>query len=196
VSSPKDVTPGTVPGIEALYRAHVRQVAQWAARLAGPGVDVEDLVQEVFLRAGRMLPGFRGDSRVTTWLYGITENVVRGYRSKQKWRRWLGGAAADVAGELASRAPGPHEDLERRQACDLVYRVLDQLPDKARTLIILFELEGMTGEEIAALTGARVATVWVQLHRAREQFRLRLAKVQAARQQQRAAASRRGHGMA
>jgi DNA-directed RNA polymerase specialized sigma24 family protein len=51
-----------------------------------------------------------------------------------------------------------------------VYRILDRLTDKYREVLILFELEGASGEQIAALTGRKLATVWVHLHRARRQF--------------------------
>jgi len=146
-----------------LYRAHAQNVARWASRLGGPAVDVEDVVQEVFLVVQRRIDGFRGDAHIKTWLYRITANVVRWRRRKDKVRRWLGGSADDVAGSLAARGPTPLEALE-------VYRVLDGMRERYRTVLILFEIEGMSGAEIAALMGAQVDTVWVWLHRARKQF--------------------------
>jgi RNA polymerase sigma-70 factor (ECF subfamily) len=184
-----DVEPkeGDVPGegasrqiprdVGEVYRAHAQRVAAWAARLGGPSVDAEDVVQEVFLIVHRLLPTFRGDAQVTTWLFRITQNVVRHRRRQGRWRRWLGGSADDVAGNVASGRPTPVEDLERRQASDLVYRVLDGMSDRYRTVIVLFELEQRSGEEIAELLGTKVATVWVWLHRARAQFAKRLAKI-------------------
>src|SRR5262249_14147909 len=67
-----------------LYRAHAQTVARWASRLGGPAIDVEDVVQEVFLVVQRRLDGFRGDAHVKTWLYRITANVVRWRRRKDK----------------------------------------------------------------------------------------------------------------
>ncbi len=93
------------PDLSTLYRTHVRDVARWAERLAGPGFDLPDLVHEVFEIAQRRLPSFRGDSSVTTWLFGITEKVVRHRRRKDRLRHWLGGSSADVARHLP--APGP-----------------------------------------------------------------------------------------
>src|SRR5262245_35763104 len=130
-----------------LYRAHAQTVARWASRLGGPAIDVEDVVQEVFLVVQRRLREFRGDAAVTTWLYRITANVVRWRRRKEKWRRWLGGSAHEVAGHLATRAPTPLEALE-------VYRVLEGMRETYRTVLILFEIEGKSGTEIATLLGA------------------------------------------
>lgn len=161
-----------------LYHRHVQDVARWAQRLGGPGVDTEDVVQEVFLAVHRKLPQFRGDSRPSTWLYRITENVVRHRRRKDRWARWLGGTAQEVAGERASPEPLPSAGLDARETSRRVYRALDQMKEKYRTVLILFELEELSGEEIAELTGARLATVWVWLHRARNDFARRLEAIE------------------
>jgi RNA polymerase sigma-70 factor (ECF subfamily) len=64
----------------------------------------------------------------------------------------------------------PVDEFERRQASEMVYRILDRLPAKYRNVMVLFELEELSGEEIATLTGLKPATVWVHLHRARARF--------------------------
>ena len=153
-----------------LYRAHVAAVTRWAERLGGPSLDTEDLVHEVFIVAQRQLPRFRREARVTTWLYQITARVVLHRRRKEWLRRWLRGTPDDAAGTISSMRPTPVEELQRRQEAAIVYRVLDRLGEKSRTVLILFELEGLTGEQIATLTGTKLATVWVRLHRARAEF--------------------------
>jgi RNA polymerase sigma-70 factor (ECF subfamily) len=70
----------------------------------------------------------------------------------------------------------PVEDLIERQRTQLVYRALDALGEKYRSLFVLFELEELSGEEIATLTGLNPSTVWVRLHRARARF---VARVEA-----------------
>jgi RNA polymerase sigma-70 factor (ECF subfamily) len=65
-----------------IYRMHVHQVARWAARLGGPALDLEDIVHEVFAVACRRLSSFRGESSLSTWLFGITDKVVRHRRPK------------------------------------------------------------------------------------------------------------------
>jgi RNA polymerase sigma-70 factor (ECF subfamily) len=168
---PGRAAPRTPPDLASLYREHAGTVARWAAHLGGPGADVEDLVHEVFLVAGRRLGDFRGDAKVTTWLYRITERVTRSRRRKDRMRRFFWRSRGDdVGAALAASHLSPVEELERRQATETVYRILDRLDEKYRTVLVLFELEGMSDEQIAALTGKKLATVWVHLHRARAQF--------------------------
>lgn len=167
------------PTVEELYRRHAVMVARWAARLGGPALPHEDVVQEVFLTVQRELPKFRGEAKVTTWLYRITRHAVQHRRRKDRFRRWLKGLAVEVAGDLPSAEPQPGALLEQREQVDRLYAVLDQLNDRYREVLVLFELEKRTGEEIAALMGARVETVWVWLHRARAQFAKRFAQLEA-----------------
>ncbi|HEX4457000.1 MAG TPA: sigma-70 family RNA polymerase sigma factor [Polyangia bacterium] len=155
----------------SLFETYADQVGMWAARLGGPMLDVEDTVQEVFIIVHRRSARFRGDSSLKSWLYGITANVVRQQRRKARRRRWFGRGSEDAATELAVAAqPTPVEELERDRRTRAVYRVLDAMRETNRALLILFELEGLAGEEIAELLAMRVATVWVKLHRAREEF--------------------------
>ena len=69
--------PQAPPNADSLYRTHVHLVGRWAARLGGPALDLEDTVHEVFTIACARLASFRGDSTVATWLFGITDKVVR-----------------------------------------------------------------------------------------------------------------------
>ncbi|MBI2374357.1 MAG: RNA polymerase sigma factor [Deltaproteobacteria bacterium] len=150
--------------LESLYRAFAGDVARWASRLGGAGFDAEDAVHEVFLIVRDELVGFRGDAKVTTWLYGITSNVVRHQRRRSKVRRWLG-----IEPE-PDYAPLAEAELLAREESRTVYRVLDNLSEKYRTVLILHEFEELSGPEISELTGVAVSTVWVRLHRARRLF--------------------------
>ena len=155
-----------------IYRLHVQQVGRWVLRLGGPNIDVEDTVHEVFAIACRRLGSFRGDSSMATWLFGITDKVVRHRRRKSGWRFWLAGSATEVAGHLAADAPDPLGAFEREQAAEGVYRVLDRLPDGDRRILILFELEELRADEVGRLLGIRADTARVRLHRARTKFML------------------------
>jgi RNA polymerase sigma-70 factor, ECF subfamily len=154
----------------ALYTQHVHQVARWAERLAGPDLDLEDIVHEVFVVVHRQRDRFRHDSSLATWLFGITDNVVRHRRRKERWRRWLTGSAEDTAGHLASPAPDPLHRAERDEAARTVYRLLDQLPERDRQVLILFDLEELTADEVAALLEIKPANARLRLHRARARF--------------------------
>jgi RNA polymerase sigma-70 factor, ECF subfamily len=162
------------PQLASLYQDYAGLIERWVIRLAGPGVDAEDVVQEVFLVVQRRLHEWRGEAKITTWLYRITEHVVHRQLRKQRVRRWLRGLAGDFAAEMPTDRLSPVEELQRKHAARTVYRALDGLERKQRAILILFEIDGLTGEEIAALTGTKIATVWVQLHRARARFLKRL----------------------
>jgi RNA polymerase sigma-70 factor (ECF subfamily) len=167
--------------LATLYTEHAPAVARWAARLGGPGLDVEDAVHDVFLVVERKLPGFRRDSSIATWLYGITTNVVRHQRRKRRILGWLRLEDAPELADVPSLARTPFEELEARDASRLVYAILDRLSDPLRTVLILHELEGLTGPEIAVLAGVKPSTVWVRLFRARAAFLTELAREQETR---------------
>src|SRR5688572_3644668 len=158
------------PDVASLYRMYASKVGRWAARLGGPSVEVEDVVQEVFLVAKRRLGSFRTDrgGQISTWLFRTTERVVKAARRKQRLRRLFGGAPDIEVADVAR--PIPSDELEQRQAIARVYHVLDRLPERQRRVLILFELEGLSTQEIATLISARVGTVRVWLYRARAAF--------------------------
>jgi RNA polymerase sigma-70 factor, ECF subfamily len=170
--------------LAVVYDQHAERVATWAARLLGPGGDVEDVVHEVFLVAQRRLPEFRGDAKVGTWLYEIVVRVAQEQRRRKRRRWWLalgfGGREPRVVTDaLAPRgALDPLAALESKEATARLYRVLDGLAEKYRTVLVLFEIEGLSGEQIAAVTGTTVANVWVRLLRARRQFVERFQKLE------------------
>lgn len=162
--------PHVLPAVESLYQRYATQVARWAERLAGPGLDVEDIVHEVFAIAWERGHKFRGDSSLSTWLFGITDNVVRHRRRKERWRRWLTGSADETAGHIASDGPDPLRAVERNEAAVEVYRILDRLRARDRQVLILCELEELGAAEVAELLGIHQANVRLRLHRARGRF--------------------------
>jgi RNA polymerase sigma-70 factor, ECF subfamily len=168
----EDPRAGDVPPLEVgeLYRQHGAQVAGWAARLMGPGTDVEDVVQEVFLVVQRQLSTFRGEARVTTWLYEITFRVAHSWRRRRRLRSWLGLDQAEPSDALVSDWANPLQELEVRQATQTVYAVLDRLRERDRTILVMFEIERLSGEEIAALERTSLNNVWSRIHRARARF--------------------------
>ena len=157
------------PTFEEIYARHARTVARWAARLGGPGVDVEEITQEVFITVNRRLSHVRGDSSISTWLFGITANVTANDRRRRKRRRlWVRlGARADHR-----PAPGntPLEELERRELREHFYAALGALGERHRRVLVLFELEQLPANEIATLMALRPTHVRVLLHRARAAF--------------------------
>ena len=156
--------------LEELYRQYGSLIARWAARLGGPRVDIDDLVQEVFVVIADKLSEFRGDAKITTWLFRITENVVRNRRRRERHWRWLTMSGGAAAGSSVTAAPDPAVSLERSESKARIYRALEGLSEVHRNTLILFEMEGLSGEEIAELSGVRLDAVWMRLTRARRQF--------------------------
>jgi RNA polymerase sigma-70 factor (ECF subfamily) len=156
--------------LATIYRTFAADLSRFIARLSGRA-EAADLLHEVFLVVQRRLPEFRGDAELKTWLYAIALRVVLARRRKEQLRRllWLERAQADATEPLADDTP---ETLaEGRQASRTVHAVLERLSERDRALIVLFELEGLPGEQIAGVLGISESAVWVGLHRARARFR-------------------------
>jgi len=153
--------------LDGMYEHHASDVKRWARRLAGPRADLEDLVHDVFVIALRRRFSYRGEASVKTWLFRITHHVVRNRMRRGFIRRLLFSRHQDALVALTPTPSTPQEEIERRERHVRLYDALDQLSDSYRTALILYEIEGLSGEEIAALTGLRLATVWVRLHRGR-----------------------------
>jgi RNA polymerase sigma-70 factor (ECF subfamily) len=158
---------------ESVYRDHFEFVYRKAARIGGPSIDPEDAAQEVFMVVERRLETFDGSSLITTWLYGITLNVVRTMRRKAQ--RHL---ALDIHDLPLLAAPERADRAELREAYKIAYEILDQMAPKKREAFILAELEGLSCEEIASVVDTKVATVWSRVHYARKEFSERLGRRQ------------------
>jgi len=154
-----------------IFRQHGARIRRWASRLGGPLVDCDDVVQEVFAVVHRRIAELPPAAALPSWLYKVTQNIATSRRRRERLRRWLGGLSGDYTDAIAATGPSALDNIERREAAVEVYAALDRLDDKYRSTIILFEIEGMSGEEIATLTDTPLATVWIRLHRGREQFR-------------------------
>lgn len=172
--SPSPRTTGAAPepqlSLEAVCRAHAAQIARWAERLGGPGLDPDEAVQDVLLIVSRRLPEFRGDAKITTWLFRITTRVVANQRRALRRRHVWARLTRRIEEQTASEGPGPAAGLEQRETTFRFYRALDVLPERHRQVLVLFELEDLSMEEIARLVERPAATVRVWLHRARAAF--------------------------
>lgn len=154
-----------------LYDAHFDFVFRVARRLGIPADDAEDVVHDVFVVAHRRLDQFR-EGRMSTWLYRITANIVSDrHRSRRVRdsldivRTWFWGATV----------PTPEDIADKRSNGRAIERILGRMSPKKREVFALFELDGLSGEEIAEHVGCPVGTVWTRLHHARRDF-VRLAR--------------------
>jgi RNA polymerase sigma-70 factor (ECF subfamily) len=136
----------------------------------------KDIVQEVFLQVYRRIHTFRGDASLATWLHRITVNRCLNW--KRRWSRrfrWMhvpfSGDDDDAAQEPASPLPTPEDSLVDAQTSRDIDRALKQLPDQARVVFVLREIEGLSYEEIAEVTGIKLGTVRSRLFNARKRLK-------------------------
>ena len=150
-----------------LYENYEPMVERWVRRLAGPSADVEDLIHDVFVVALRRRGEFRGEAKVSTWLFRITELVVRKRRFRYKLRQCLDVLHRSHEIAVVPPSPTPLEVVEQREQCARLYAALDRLPDKYRSAVILCDIESAGAEEVGQLLGLTANAVWVRVHRGR-----------------------------
>ncbi len=158
---------GSQAAWRALFDAHFDFVQRVARRLGTPDAEVDDVCQEAFWVAFRKLEQF-SHGRFSTWLYRITANIVSDRHRRRRFRERL----AQLVGraEPPPTPSGADRRLEQQEAAAMVNRVLAAMSPKRREVLALFELEGLSGPEIAERVGCKVETVWVHLHKARKDF--------------------------
>jgi len=154
---------GDAQAFEKLYRRHSDRLYALCWRLCGGDASVaEDILQDAFVRAWNKLDLFRGDSSFGTWMHRLTANVALSDR-RIRLRRVNREQPMDPGVErTAMGAADVYQDLRN----DLE-QAISQLPERARTVLVLFDVEGYRHEEIAGMTGMAVGSSKAQLHRAR-----------------------------
>jgi RNA polymerase sigma-70 factor, ECF subfamily len=158
------------------YRRFRRQVAANLYRVLGQRVDLDDLVQDVFVIAFRGLSRFRGEARLSTWLYRICVNVALG-RIRSKTRRPPAVLMANpVSDEVDASPPSPEQVLRQKQDRERVYRALEAMAPKKRIVLYLHEIEGLDLKDIAYIVEANPVTVRTRLFYARREFYRLLAE--------------------
>jgi RNA polymerase sigma-70 factor (ECF subfamily) len=164
--------------LAAVYQAWFRPVYRWIRALGGPGIDAEDLTQEVFIVVQRKLGLFDGVN-LAGWLYRIVQLTVRDHRQRAWFRNIFSRSRDVVLDEVVSPAAGQDEQLERKEREMCLYQLVTQLNPRWRDSFLLFEVGGLTGDEIAALHGIPAATVRTHLFRARKEILDLVAKLHA-----------------
>lgn len=167
---------GDVAAYEELLRTHQRRVFAVVAGILRRREDIEDVAQQVFVKAYFSLRRFDLRSAFGTWLYKITVNECRDYLRKKRVRRLV--YEADLSEEqirqlesVVDRPGGaqrPPEDAGRRaERRDLIERLLSELDERDRLMLVMKEIEGFSVEEVGELLDLNVNTVKVRLFRAR-----------------------------
>lgn len=174
---------GDEHGFNQLVQQHSGKVLGLAWRLVGNREDAEDLAQEAFLRLHRALPEFRGDSKISTWLYRTTTHLAIDHLRRERLKRKLfffRSAEGDPDPIDLAPAPlaNPAREVEDRQAMQALQRGLLKLSARQQVIFTLRHYEGLPLKEIAGHLGLETGTVKSHLHRAVSVLRRELAEYQ------------------
>lgn len=157
---------------DQVYERFRLPVWRLARRLTNSEEEALDTTQEIFLRVWRGLPGFRGEAKLSTWVFQIAWNYLRAYRRKKGRALQVVGEDMTAAQELVEVAEDSGPDPERRaSASELLDRVEDaltQLPEHYRVVVWLRDGEDLSYQEIADALDVPIGTVRSRLARARQ----------------------------
>jgi len=154
---------------EAWRSLHVRYYPVTVAFLRKLGVvesDLDDAAQEVFLQMHRYLPRFRGNAELKTWLYRLCITQARHLRRRRRVSDALRSWFSLRPESMHISAPGYPEESARRR----VQAALDSLNEAERIAVVLHELEGLSGKQVAEISRCNEGTLWRRLHYARKKF--------------------------
>ena len=155
---------GDFGAYERLYHRHVGRIYALCLRMTADPASAEDLTQQAFIRGWERLETFRGDSKFAAWLRRIAVNIVLTDRRSRSRRSEQAVDDIDTLPTAAPPRPTPVGGID-------LDRAIAQLPERARAVFVLHDVEGYLHEEIAKLLGIAVGTSKTQLHRARRLLR-------------------------
>ena len=156
-----------------LVREHSSRLQRFIIKHIGNISEAEDLAQQAFIEAARSYQSFRGESQLSTWLYGIALNLVRNYLSRAPERRY-DFVGEDALYDHAAAGASPEHAAEQAQSMRLLQESLDELPGSMRDILLLVGMDDISYEEAAALLSVPVGTVRSRLSRARTALREKL----------------------
>lgn len=151
----------------SIYQRWFRQVHRWIRALGGPNIEAEDLAQEVFIVVQRKLDRFDGQN-LAGWLYRIAQLTVRDHRRRAWFRHCFLRVPDVVLDDVAATGASSEEALVRKQRERRLYELVGKLNPRWRDSFLLFEIAGLSGDEIAGMLGIPPATVRTYLFRARK----------------------------
>lgn len=164
---------------ERIYDERFGEVERWIRAFGGRSSDIADLAQEVFVVAFRRLPTFDGQN-VGGWLYQITRRKMRDYR-RLAWVKHFFTERTAASYESPAVRADQLTQLENNERHRRLERILNRLPAEQRVAFVLFELDGLTGAEIAQAQQVPINTVWARIHRARLKLQSRAAAAEEAK---------------
>lgn len=177
----KGIQEGDRKSFQILVETYQRMVVNTCLGIVHNKADAEDLAQDVFLEIFRNAQNFRGDSKLSTWLYRIATNrslnLIRSNKRKRFFQSieetFTGGR--NRAGEISeNRADQPDQSITDQQRSDILHRAIDQLPEKQRIAFILNKYEDLSYQQIAEVMEISLASVESLIHRAKKNLQEQL----------------------
>ncbi len=165
---------GDAGAFEEFVATHQHRVFGVALRMLGAAAEAEEVAQEAFLRAHRSLGEFRGEAKLSTWLYTIVSRLCLNRLASGDRRAVRHGE--EILLRVADTGSGPATQAERGELEEALHRAIGELAEERRIVIILRDLEGLSYEEIAVALGLELGTVRSRLHRARMELKDKLER--------------------
>ena len=166
---------GDAAAFEPLVEKYRQRVWRLAHQVLHDREEAWDVAQEAFVRAFHSLPSFRGQSAFYSWLFRITVNVATDRHRQRGAQSRAFGPERVTEEEWARTTPdpggGPDQEAARAEQRERIKRALDSLPPKARTIIVLSDVEGLSYREIAEVLNCPIGTVMSRLHNARKRLK-------------------------
>jgi RNA polymerase sigma-70 factor (ECF subfamily) len=163
-----------------IYHDYYQKIIQYLSRIVGPN-DAEDIAQDVFDKISRNLGEFRGESKLSTWIYRIATNTVIDRFRSAAYKHSTQHSAFEEASDLevqsvwtAHEHPATDQTVIRQEMSECVIEFIDTLPRNDKTVIVLSELEGLANKEIADILEISLDNVKIRLHRARTKLKAAL----------------------
>jgi len=169
----EDVLAGNTDAYEKLVITHQSNVYNLALKMTGNVADAEDVTQEAFFKAFRLLRSFRGDSRFSVWLYRLTNNLCIDFLRKKKRTQTVSLSNVDDEGDeysfdVADERETPESSAMRKELSEAINNSINELDDLQREIIIMREVTNMSYTEIASTLNISEGTVKSRLSRARK----------------------------
>ena len=165
-----------------LVETYQRQVINLAYGMLSNSEDATDAAQEVFIKVYRNIDNFEGKSSLATWIYRITSNVCKDFLRKRT--RTLQAVSIyegsedddDRPMEIKDSSPTPQEHIEMTETQREVRKALDELPEEYKSVIVMYDLEGLSYDEISNVLQCPVGTIKSRLNRARKALKKNLSE--------------------
>lgn len=166
------------PADEALFkqllRVHHQRLYRFIVKHIGWSTDAEDLTQQAFVEAAHSFTSFKGQSELSTWLYGIAMNLVRNYLSRSPHRRFTF-EGEEVLAETSCTRATPFDQLAQSETVRALEGALSELAPEMRDVLLLVGLEELSYEDAAVMLSIPIGTVRSRVSRARSALRKRLS---------------------